>query len=71
MALWASSAYFLPAPNGSRYPLGVGGWIRPRNGIPRKPSKCSKNAARTPSRVHALLGVFLPIYPLCELDNLI
>jgi len=43
-------------PNGWRYPLGVGAWIRSRNGIPRKPEKCSKNAARTPSRVHAVLG---------------
>ena len=43
-------------PNGVRYPLGVGAWIRYRNGIPRKPEKGSKNAAHTPSRVHALLG---------------
>ena len=39
-----------------RYPLGVGGGIRPRNGIPRQPEKSSKNAAPIPSRVHALLG---------------
>src|SRR5512134_1233414 len=43
-------------PNGWRYPLGVGGWIHPRNGTPRKPETCSKNAGPTPSRVHALLG---------------
>ena len=42
--------------NGWRYPLGVGGWISPRNGSPPKSEKSSKNAARTPSRVHALLG---------------
>jgi hypothetical protein len=35
-----------------RYPLGVGAWIRPRNGISRKPEPCSINAARTPSRMH-------------------
>ena len=46
------------APNGSRYPLGVGGWIRPRNGTPPKPDKCLKNAGPTPSRVHAVLGAF-------------
>ena len=28
--------------NGSRYPLGVGGGSRPRNGSPRKPEKCRK-----------------------------
>ena len=43
-------------PNGLRYPLGVGAWILPRNGIPPKPEKCSKNAGPTPSRVHAVLG---------------
>jgi hypothetical protein len=47
-------------PNGWRYPLGVGAWIRPRNGIPRKPEKGSKNAAHIPSlskdRMHALLA---------------
>jgi len=37
----------------------VGGWIRPRNGIPPKPGKCLKNAGPTPSRVHALLGCCL------------
>jgi hypothetical protein len=42
--------------NGWRYPLGVGVWTRPRNGIPLKPEKAQKNAGRTPSRVHALLG---------------
>ena len=46
-------------PNGLRYPLGVGAWIRPRNRSPPKPGKCLKNAARTPSRVHAVLGVYL------------
>jgi hypothetical protein len=45
----------LPA-NGERYPLGVRGWTHPRNGSPRKPEKYSKNAVRTPSRVHAVLG---------------
>ena len=34
-------------PNGLRYPLGVGAWIRLRNGIPRKPENCSENAPRT------------------------
>jgi hypothetical protein len=29
-------------PNGSRYPLGVGGWIRSRNGTRQKPEKRSK-----------------------------
>ena len=42
-----------------RYPLGVGEWIRRRNGILPKPEKRSKNAARTPSRVHAVLGGFM------------
>jgi hypothetical protein len=44
------------APNGWRYPLGVGGWIHRRNGKNSKPRKKPKNAPRTPSRVHALLG---------------
>ena len=42
-------------PNGLRYPLGVGGWIRPRNGIPPKPEK-AQNAARTPSRICFVKG---------------
>jgi hypothetical protein len=29
-------------PNGSRYPLGVGGWIPPRNGENPKPGNCQK-----------------------------
>jgi hypothetical protein len=43
-------------PNGQRYPLGVGVGIRRRNGKNSKLNKCPKNAAHTPSRVHALLG---------------
>jgi len=50
------SPFFSLLANGSRYPLGVGGWSRPRNGSPRKLGKGLKNAARTPSRVHAVLG---------------
>jgi hypothetical protein len=35
-------------PNDSRYPLGVGGWIRPRNGIRLKPEKAQKKRGAYP-----------------------
>ena len=44
------------AANGWRYPLGVGGWTRRRNGKNSKPEKRPKNAVHTPSRVQALSG---------------
>ena len=43
-------------PNDLRYPLGVGGWTRRFAGTNFKPGKRSKNAARTPRRVHAVLA---------------
>jgi len=36
----------------------VGAWIRRRNGKSSQPRKMPENAARTPSRLHALLGNF-------------
>jgi hypothetical protein len=54
--------------NGSRYPLGVGGWIRRRNGENSKRRKTLENAARTPSRLHALFGgVALSSFSTCQL----
>ena len=50
-------------PNGLRYPLGVGAWIRPRNVKNQKPEKSSINAGPTTSRVHALLGALIEIQP--------
>jgi hypothetical protein len=59
------------APNGLRYLLVGGTRQRQFAGTNLKPRKLPENAPTPTSRVHAVLGVFLPAYPLCELDNLI
>jgi hypothetical protein len=50
--------------------LGRAAERRPRRKKLRR-RKCLKNAQTPQRQVHAVLGVFLPLYPLCELDNLI
>jgi hypothetical protein len=53
----ASCLHFLPAPNGSRYPLGEGR-DSPSKRDSAEARKMPKNAGPTPSRVHAVLGGF-------------
>jgi hypothetical protein len=49
------------AANGSRYPLGVGEWTRPRNGIPPKQENAQKTRRVPPvgCTLHAVLGMDL------------
>jgi hypothetical protein len=49
---------FLKAPNGLRYPLGGEGGFTIETEKDHSQEKSSKNAPRTPRRVHALLSVF-------------
>jgi len=60
--LQATSSYFLPAPNGVRYPLVGGTRQRHFAGTSFKPLKLPENAQTPTSRVHAVLGCVLAEY---------